>query len=145
MDFSFQFSYYSPRPASAYQSWISSFSLSGVDATDQADPDHDGRPNMWEYCLGGNPADAKSMGASPFNESAGSSLKFVYSIRNQALDEFTLALESSTTLQPGDWVDLGLPITEMKSLGTGFSEFKSEIPIDVPRKFIRLKITKKQN
>lgn len=40
-----------PAQAVSYAAWVASYSLTGNDALETADPDHDGMPNLMEYAL----------------------------------------------------------------------------------------------
>ena len=42
-------------PGSPFEIWLDSFNLTGLDREPDADPDHDGSPNLIEYITGGVP------------------------------------------------------------------------------------------
>ncbi len=47
-------------PPSAFQNFVTAYSLTGADALPNADPDHDGLPNALEMLIGSNPTEQNS-------------------------------------------------------------------------------------
>ena len=79
--------------SAGYSSWTTNYGLTGSDALPNADPDHDGIPNLMEYVLGGDPRVA-STSFLPAATIVGSNLVLSYK-RNDA--------SVSDTTQTGQW------------------------------------------
>jgi arylsulfatase A-like enzyme len=104
------------------------------------DLDGDGLVNLAEFALGGDPADAASTGHPVIFESTGSTVRYVYPRRKDAL--LTYWLETSSNLVSGAWSDSGY--TELPVTGTIDADFEAvtnEISTADDQTFIRLGIS----
>jgi hypothetical protein len=80
-----------------WQSWLSAIGLSGDAAGENADPDHDGLPNVVEYVLGSNPVNGANATA-PAGSVAGSYLEFSFTRTDMSESDTALVVEWSSDL-----------------------------------------------
>jgi autotransporter-associated beta strand protein len=95
-------------PLPPLETWRKSyFGPSATDAgiaANTADPDFDGRSNLYEYALGSNPL-VPNMNGMPFGGRSGSFMTINFS-RNSAATDITLRIETSSNLQAASWTNL---------------------------------------
>jgi len=135
-----------PTGVAAYEAWIASFPEVGT-ATNQTDnPDGDSQNNLYEWGLGGNPADAGDVGhVSTFGtiEDGGTNyLEYVYAARTNATSiGLEYYLETSTDLLYGTWTNDNYDIVNVGTLGGEFHSVTNRVSIDSEtKKFLRLVI-----
>jgi len=103
------------------------------------DPDGDGRDNLYEYALNGDPAQASSLAVEPTFVRANDDLIYTHLLRNDD-PNLTYQVELATNLVSGGWVPDGLVMTTNRT-GGEFDEIVHRISTDNPQAYIRLKIT----
>ncbi len=132
---------FTPAPPASYSEWVTrEFSMAnqGNSAVSGplADPDEDGRNNVLEYALRGDPEAGDSVG-SPAVSVTGENLEFTYT-RDTLRSDVSLSPEVSTTL--GDW--LAISPTLVSTSGT-VQTWQVLLPIGPEStKFIRLRAMK---
>lgn len=129
-----------------YDTWTTEYELAEIDAELTADPDIDGRDNLTEYGLGGNPTNANDVGILPtfgiveVGETNG--LEYVYRQRSDAaargLEYF---LELNTNLVDGVWTNSGYGVTGIGEIDAAFEAVTNLVPTaPLATRFIRLRI-----
>lgn len=120
--------------SNAYASWIAGYpSLTGNNALDTADPDHDGMTNCVEFILGSDPTKSGDTNRPGAALNAGN-LVFSYPRNGSATALYDAIVQTSTDLV--HWTDRGA--------GTGTSVYSVSVPTNgEPSIFARLKVTKK--
>ncbi len=91
---------------SGYDSWTSSFGLTGADALPGADPDNDGIKNLLEYVLGGNPT-VSSQSILPTQDSSGANLVFTFTRSDASETDTTQIFQYGTDLTGWTNVTIG--------------------------------------
>ncbi len=143
---------YSATPLAGYAAWkLSSFPLDIPSALREflADPDEDGRDNLTEYALGGNPNsyDAVAYRASTAVTNAGSStfLKYIY---NRRIDAASLGLSYGVAYlldltSTNSWTDVGgLWEIGTNTINAEFESITNEVDITgINEGFLRLEIS----
>lgn len=132
----------------------------GSDAVDfvgdpNLDADRDGLPAFLEHALGTSDDSAGSfatlaVGKAIFDDGTGTLREYltISSPRNLAADDVIYEIQTSTTLEAGDWAG-GPGFTELVSMtdngnGTATMTWRSTTPIgDLAREFIRLKVRRR--
>jgi autotransporter-associated beta strand protein len=87
-------------PVSAYDSWLTNYSLSGTDAVGTADPDNDGFNNNMEFAFGTIP----TAGSPALLRTATSGGQFVISWLQRIDSSLNYIVEESTDLVADSWV-----------------------------------------
>jgi hypothetical protein len=87
-----------------YATWAAEENLTGPDAEETADPDHDGLENLLEYATGSDPATHSPV---PYTaQKQATNLIFTYT-KNKAAPDITYTVEWSSTLTGNDWTTTG--------------------------------------
>ena len=99
-----------PPPPPLWHQWVQTQWPGGVptdEALPEADPDHDGEPNVAEFLSGTNPRDRSSRPRLKYSPGTGfvPSLVFELPVVTERLSEAQVELESATTLT-GPWTPL---------------------------------------
>ncbi len=105
------------------------------------DPDGDGRSNLYEYALNGDPTDATDMGGTPprFDMTDGT-LHFRHLAR-KGDPGLLYTVQSSTDLSPASWIDADLGAAEVVPYNDNYDEFIHPVDGGGGAKFYRLKIS----
>jgi len=103
------------------------------------DFDADGRNNLYEYALGGDPEDELSLGFEPVFTKNGSDFRYVHRLRTDD-PELTYTVETTTNLTVGVWVTNGVSTLGTASLGGSYDEVTNGIPAVNGAAYVRLKI-----
>ena len=130
-----------------WQAWLTSSGLSGEAAGENADPDHDGIPNVIEYVLGTNALNDPSLN-SPSASASGLDLVFNFTRSDISEIDTVLAVEWSSDLIVWN----PIPIGAVSSAGAQVEERGTDtdlITVSIPESnaqagklFARLKVTK---
>jgi hypothetical protein len=120
--------------------WNALYGLTGNDARDNADPDGDGIPNLFERAFGLNPVspDARL----PVTTSAsGGTFSVTYPVaRNQS--DITVTAVANTGLQKGQGAQAWTPLTPqlVDDSHPDYRVFRASIPAENPTGSIRLRV-----
>ncbi len=115
-------------PASLYQAFTNTYSLTGNDALPSADPDHDGRNNATELMLGTHPFNATSNGNGMISLNRDASHVHL---------DFTIASGLTATVN-GSWLELrdgggGSPLLLKGQTNSGLTgQWADTLPVPVP-------------
>ena len=121
--------------ANPYDTWATSYSLSGADADRSADPDHDGLSNLLEYALATSPVASDASAAYTLGRS-GNALTLAFD--HPADASLTYAVEASNDLT-GAW---SVVYTFAPFSTAGSEIYTDSVNLTVtPRRFLRLKVT----
>ena len=122
-----------------YDAWKAKYSIAAATA-DSNDSDGDGIPLLMEYALGLNPG-IRSTAGLPVASVEGANLVLTYS-RLASTTDIKVEVETSTSLQPGDW-NVEVPAITVLDGTSVFQNLKASVPLGgADRKFARLKITR---
>lgn len=114
----------------------------GVDSNTglEDDYDNDGRNNLYEYALGGDPENPVSLGLDPIFIKVGSDFQYTHQKRN---DDLSLDYDVETTddLVSGSWVTTGYSVLGTNVLGGAYDEVTNSIPATAAQTYVRLKVT----
>lgn len=118
--------------AAPYDSWTSTYDLSGTNADMEANPDGDAANNLAEYALGGNPTNSSDIGNLPYSEMVADGgtnwLQFVYYMRNDAASRgLTYTPQAATNLVVGNWTTNGVSTVGVGSFNSGFDSVTSRV------------------
>ena len=117
---------------SGYDAWAD---VNGVGAGDE-DPDVDGRNNLYEYALAGNPTNAMD-DIDPTLTNVGD-LKYTHEKRRDDTN-LNYIVQTCTDLTTGGWADTETEITTNSS-GAEYNNISHTISTNDPQSYIRLKI-----
>jgi hypothetical protein len=120
-----------------YDAWAAT---NGVGAPD-ADDDHDGRNNLYEYALAGNPKAAGDKGVDPVLVKAGNGFEYVH-VRRKDGPDLIYTVETRTNLLSGLWTLSGFSVLGTNSYNADYDEIIYIVSPTNPCSYIRLKITK---
>ncbi|MCX6874734.1 MAG: choice-of-anchor D domain-containing protein, partial [Verrucomicrobia bacterium] len=119
-------------------------------AADAADPDGDGRSNLLEFALNGNPH-VSDPALQPVPGRTGNLMRLNYTRRSDALDftsrsesldeGLSFAVEWSVDLKADSWSTLGVSETILSDDGTT-QDVEATVPLAGPRMFLRLRVGK---
>jgi len=129
-----------------YVAWIDSYSLSGLDAEMDADPDFDEMDNLVEYALGGNPTNGDASEILPVSglASAGGTnwMEYIYHRRIDAPARgLTYEMMRNDELVSGLWTSSGIISGGTAVLDAEFEAVTNRIPTEIElQQFLRLKI-----
>jgi hypothetical protein len=131
-------------PPPGYAAWAASHGLTGGRFEDD---NGNGRSNLMEYALGGNPKDSAEAGFSPVTEiveeASSTWLYFTYPKRSGPNSGLSYIATTSITLQAGSWTNDGVELVEFNP--NGFGEDFDAVTVRIPvtgetRAFIRLNV-----
>jgi hypothetical protein len=120
-----------------YGAWAATY---GVGATD-ADNDLDGRKNLYEYGLAGNPTNYLDKGVEPVLVKAGSGFEYSHLRRKNVLD-LIYTVETRTNLMAGVWTPGGFSVLRTNPYNADFDAIVHGVPPTNLSSYFRLKITK---
>jgi hypothetical protein len=120
-----------------YAAWAAT---NGVGATD-ADDDHDGRNNLYEYALAGDPMDDTDPGVDPVLVKAGTGLEYVH-LRRKDDPDLIYTVETRTNLIFGVWILGGFSVLRTNSYNADYDKIIYGVSPTNPHSYFRLKITK---
>jgi hypothetical protein len=110
-------------------------------AADNADPDHDGIPNLLEYAMGSNPLSTGSA-STPLSTPNGGFFDFHYSRSVVAMSELQFQVQWNDGLTAIGWSSTGISETILSDNGT-VQQVSAHLPTDGrTRRFARLAVTK---
>ena len=119
-----------------YGAWAAT---NGVGAMD-ADDDHDGRNNLYEYALAGDPTDDKNSGVAPVLVRAGTGLEYVH-LRRKDDPDLIYTVETRTNLVSGVWTVAGFSVLRTNSYNVDYDQISHGFSPTNPHSYFRLKIT----
>jgi hypothetical protein len=119
-----------------YTVWAQQY---GVGAK-EADDDHDGLNNQYEFAMAGIPTNVASRGIMPTLARQGNSFNYVHVQRHDGAASYVV--ETTTNLLSG-WTNAGYAVLGTNSLSgnTNYDEVTRSVPLDAGQRFIRLHIT----
>ena len=106
-----------------------------------ADDDHDGRNNLYEYALDGDPTDDEDIGVDPVLVKTGNGFEYVH-LRRHDDPDLIYTVETSTNLISGVWTSGGLSVLGTNSYNADYDEIIHGVSPTNPHSYFRLKITK---
>ena len=122
-----------------YDAWKEKYSIAAA-TSDSDDSDGDGIPLLMEYALGLNPT-IRSTEGTPVASIEGANLVLTYT-RLASTTDIKVEIETSTTLQAGDWA-VEIPAVSVLDSTSVFQKLKATVPLGAAdRKFARLKVTR---
>ena len=124
-----------------YVAWSILYGGSDVIGAETNDYDGDGLPNLGEYALGGNPTNALDRGGQPVLRAEGGMLLYIHPQR-AADPSLVCAVESSTNLVSGGWVDAGVAAIGTNNAGSAMDYITNSVPQDQDHSYFRLKIVR---
>ena len=118
------------------------FPLSQVDpTTPEGDPDGDGRSNLYEYGMGGDPNDQANVGASVVLEATATSGEFFYPRRRDAITrKINYQVVGTSDLVTPDWNEDGITETGTAVIDDDFEEVVNSVPTGGSAGFFRVEI-----
>ncbi len=118
------------------------FPLSQVDpTTPEGDPDGDGRSNLYEYGMGGDPYDQANVGASVVLEATATSGEFFYPRRRDAITrKINYQVVGTSDLAAPDWSIDGITETGTTVIDDDFEEVVNSVPTGGSAGFFRVEI-----
>ncbi len=142
-------------PPVPIETWRQSFfgptATNTGNAANLADPDNDGRTNLYEYALGTNPT-LPNPTTHPVGGHGGNFMTLQFP-RNPAATDVTLTILTSTDLQPVNWTTLatwtdatgwinapGTTLTETAGV-VNFTDSGDLTNIGIQRRFLQLRVT----
>ncbi len=133
---------FGPGQVDRYEQWKALYNLLGEDAEDDADPDGDLLPNIYEYGLGGDPTNAADTGHSvQYTVIEKGVFEYVYPQRKHAQSGIQYYIETDNDLIfPPGWTNTGYTVTGMGDTSAlEFEAVTNAIPIGGnDKQFIRL-------
>jgi hypothetical protein len=126
-------------PLTDFEQWLEDNGLA-ADAGAATDSDGDGLANLYEYGLGGNPANPAVRGTLPQLSKAGN--RFLY-IHPQRSDDGSLIYTVETTtnlLDSGSWTNIGTTVIGTNVTGGEIDFVTNDVDTVESEKYIRLKI-----
>jgi hypothetical protein len=126
-------------PEDGYDAWSVSFNENiGTEANDY---DGDSMNNLYEYALNGDPTDPADTGTDPIFIKAGDAFEYSHLKRTDNPD-LVYTVQLRTNLLSGVWTNAAGLSSQTNVIGGGYDEVVHTIPADIPKAYIRLKITK---
>jgi hypothetical protein len=123
-------------PPNTFYSWAAGWQQE-IGAIDD-DSDGDGRSNLYEYALNGDPTEARDPGLAPVLAFAGDTLQLRHLKRRNDVN-LSYRLLSSPDLS--SWNDAGLGIAGSDTFNADYDEIRYSVPIGGNPLFLRLEIT----
>jgi len=135
-------------PAEAYAAWAAGYGLADPGGTGamEADPDGDGRSNLAEYAMGGNPVDGNDAGHVPLaRQVAAGGTNWLEHVHFERADKADLGLgyhlECGPNLINPDWTDSQIEFVGSGPFNADFDAVTNRIPTDLGGShFIRLRV-----
>ena len=110
-------------------------------ASQEGDADGDGRSNLYEYSLGGDPLDSDKSNVGPFLEAAGDILEFSYPRRRDAAArKLTYQVVGTADLSNPVWETNGIIETGTSVIDDEFEEVVNSLPSGGNSRFFRVDI-----
>jgi len=128
-----------------YDTWADSYSLSGADALDTADPDEDTYNNLYEYGFGGDPTNAADSGYSTGGAAAEGGtnyLEYIYARRHGFKQGVDYSIKLKDDLVFGSWINIGA-MAEVGSFefNAAYEVVTNRIETVDSQKFITVEVT----
>ncbi|MCU0858282.1 MAG: putative Ig domain-containing protein, partial [Pontiellaceae bacterium] len=123
------------QTGSGYAAWAAT---NGVGAPD-VDHDGDGRNNLYEYALNGNPTNSTDNGIDPVLISTGSGFEYIHLQRNGD-SGLIYTVETRTNLLSGIWMTNGTSVLGTNAYNAVYDEVRHGVAVTNTRSYIRLKI-----
>ena len=106
----------------------------------QADPENDGRPNLMEFAMGGDPNANAEQGLLPQLENSGGVFQYVYRRRRDAASSgLSYTVLRSTNLEAGDWSPVGVTETVSSPVDSLHEEVSNSV-LPSEKVFLRLQV-----
>jgi len=120
-----------------YDVWAAT---NGVGAAD-ADDDHDGRNNLYEYALDGDPTDDQDPGVEPILVKTVAGFEYIHLQRNDD-SNLIYTVQIRTNLTSGVWTTDGISVLETNAYNSKYDRITHGVSTNNPYSYIRLKIIK---
>ncbi len=130
--------------------WGESFGLTGASAAPSADPDGDGRNNLYEFGFGGDPTDPFDAGISPsyslVKDGGATWMDYAYPKRSDPNSGLAYHLEINDDLVFGQWTNSGYAVTGTGTIDSDFDAVTNRVSTSGEEsRFIRLSVEGSQN
>jgi hypothetical protein len=122
-------------PVSGYAVWASTNGVGGA----IEDEDNDGRNNLYEYALNGNPNSSADPGTDPTFTKAAAGFEYNH-LQRKGDPDLIYVVETVTNLVSGVWTNAGVSILQTNPVSGIFEEVVTGIPATNLTTYIRLKI-----
>ena len=122
-----------------YAKWILEYALNENDRALEADPDGDGRKNLFEYAFGGDPTKPEDYGHIPQIISNPSGINLSHITRDDAFD-INYHVEVSTSLESNSWTPIDSSAQTIEELEAGLSQTLSNLSATADQVFVRIRV-----
>ncbi len=120
---------------SRYAAWAAT---NGVGSAD-SDQDGDGRNNLYEYALYGNPTNILDSGVDPLLIMTGHGIEYIH-LRRNGDTNLIYTVETRTNLLSGVWTTNGTSVLSTNSYNADYNEITHSVSITNTQSYIRLKV-----
>jgi hypothetical protein len=123
---------------SGYDVWAAA--QSEVIGAPDVDHDNDGRNNLYEYALNGNPTDDQDNGTDPILVNTGTGFEYLHLQRNDD-SNLDYTVETRTNLLSGVWTTAGYSVLGTNTYNAKYDEIRHGVATTNTQSYFRLKIT----